>query len=288
MMQLPGGLMVNGERRRDFEFREMTGELERILCEPSVPKQGYVSSHAERVTHVLSQILASIGGQSATREVVNALSVGDRQFLMRQLSVYIDDRPVWLTAACRQCAEKFDVSFRHSELPVKPAGEHYPSWEIAVSLGQVIVCVPTGNDQLAIAEIVDHQQAMRRLITRLVKRKGCKRQFEAVEPEQLTVEDIERIEAAAEAMSPEIATELSADCPNCHAQNRLTVTPYGCFERSADTLFHEVHSIAMHYHWSERDILSLPSTRRQHYLQLIDHSRGMADRRHLAHGGLHG
>lgn len=285
MMQLPGGLIVNGERRRDFQFRELTGECELMLCEQPTPAQDDVFCHAQRVTHVLCQNLASIGGQSATRETVNALSVGDRQFLMRQLAVHIDDGVVWLTAVCGQCTEKFDVSFRHSELPVKPAGEHYPSKDIEISLGKVTVSVPTGNDQLAVVEIANQQQAMWRLITRLVRRKGRRQQLQ---PEQLTTEDIEQIEITAEAMSPEIATELSASCPNCQAENRLPVTPYSCFDRSADDLLNEIHTIALYYHWSEQDILALPSARRQHYIQLIDRSRGMAERHQMIHGGLHG
>jgi len=34
-------------------------------------------------------------------------------------------------------------------------------------------------------------------------------------------------------------------------------------------LYEEIHVIAMHYHWSEAQILALPCTRRQRYLALI-------------------
>lgn len=38
---------------------------------------------------------------------------------------------------------------------------------------------------------------------------------------------------------------------------------------SADLLLTEVHALALHYHWSERDILALPRARRRRYLALL-------------------
>ena len=38
----------------------------------------------------------------------------------------------------------------------------------------------------------------------------------------------------------------------------------------------DIHVLALHYHWSEADILRLPTPRRQHYLAMLA--------RDLAHG----
>jgi hypothetical protein len=38
---------------------------------------------------------------------------------------------------------------------------------------------------------------------------------------------------------------------------------------NSERLFEEVHVLARHYHWSERDILALTATRRGRYLQLL-------------------
>ena len=37
---------------------------------------------------------------------------------------------------------------------------------------------------------------------------------------------------------------------------------------NADTLYEELHRIALHYHWSERAILRLPTSKRRRYLRL--------------------
>jgi hypothetical protein len=38
----------------------------------------------------------------------------------------------------------------------------------------------------------------------------------------------------------------------------------------SQSLFEEVHTIAFNYHWSEKDILSLTTAKRQMYVQMIE------------------
>jgi hypothetical protein len=37
-----------------------------------------------------------------------------------------------------------------------------------------------------------------------------------------------------------------------------------------DSLYEELHLIAIHYHWSERAILRLPTSKRRRYLRLLE------------------
>ena len=38
---------------------------------------------------------------------------------------------------------------------------------------------------------------------------------------------------------------------------------------SVEGLYEEVHHLAYHYHWAERDILDLPRAKRRRYLGLL-------------------
>jgi hypothetical protein len=38
---------------------------------------------------------------------------------------------------------------------------------------------------------------------------------------------------------------------------------------SAEGLYEEVHHLAFHYHWTEREILELPRTKRRRYLAIL-------------------
>ncbi len=267
-MLLPGGIRIDGELKRDFRFRPITGQLELMLGE-SVQQ---ADSHAVRVTDVLCQALEMLGGAPASAEVVRDLSVGDRQFLMARLAAHISDLPVWLTAPCTACQAPFDIAYRYADLPVKTAGEDYPRARVETRLGTLHVRVPTGADQERIAATGDDTEAIRVLLRCLVDRTQVDAAFD---PEDLDAADISVIEERIEAMAPEIATALSAQCPHCNANNTVAINLYACMARPVDELFADIHIIASHYHWSEQAILDMPRRRRQTYLRHIDASRGM-------------
>jgi len=249
-MLLPGGIVRDGERQRSFALRPVDGTLEAALAEaataPSVPRA---------VTSVLAAALAELGGEPAGEEAVRNLAVGDRQFLVRQLSVHLGHDPVWLTAACSECGESFDLEVRQADLPVKEAGESFPF----AQAGDLRLRVPTGADQEAIAGLPE-QRAMRALFER------CRIAGEG---------DAKAAEAAIEEASPEVALAVLAACPDCGTANEVAVDPYLGLPAQSEELFAEVHLLASTYHWSEAEILALPRARRRLYLRLIDRSRGV-------------
>lgn len=257
-MLLPGGIVRDGERRRHFAFRPVDGALEAALAEavaaPSMPVA---------VTAALAAALAEVGGAPATTEAVRELAVGDRQFLVRQLSAHLGRDRVWLTAACRTCGEDFDFEVPQTELPVKEAGPGYPYVEVETPGARLRLRVPTGADQEAIADLPD-EVAARTLFER------CLIAGAAAGDDELAA-----AEAAVEAAAPEVALAALAACPACGADNEIAVDPYLLLSTSPDELFVEVHRLASSYHWSEAEILALPRARRQLYLRLIDRARGL-------------
>ena len=251
-MLLPGGIVRDGARRRDFAFRPVDGALEVALAEaaaePSVPRA---------VTSVLAAALARLGGEPADVQTVRELAVGDRQFLVRQLSAHLGRDPVWLTAVCRACGESFDFQLRQAALPVKEAGDGFPFAEV----DGMRLRVPRGADQEAIADIDDDDEAIEALFARcLIEGDG----------------ELEAAAAALEAASPEVALAALATCPSCDAANEVAIDPYLGLQRHGEELFAEVHLLASTYHWSQAEILALPRERRRLYLRLIDRDRGVA------------
>lgn len=255
-MLLPGGIVRDGERRRDFAFRAVDGALEVALAEAALE-----TNVPRAVTSALAAALADVGGVPATDGVVRNLAVGDRQFLMRQLSAHIGRNLVWLTAACGACDESFDFQVSQAELPVKEAGDGFPF----AAAGRLRVRVPTGADQEAITDIADDARAFRALFAR------CRVEG----PENPADDEIAAAEAALEAASPEVTLAALVRCPACDASNQIYVDPYLGIRSTSDELFEEIHRIAASYHWGEAEILALPRARRQLYLRLIDRSRGL-------------
>ena len=266
MMQLPGGIVSDGLIKQAFTFKPVTGSLELSLSDKSMQ----AGNHSALISMVLSEALESLAGEPVELDTVKSLCVGDRQYLMRQLAVHIDDSPIWLTVKCNACSELFDFSVRHSELPVKPAGKNFPEFVMQTRQGKLKLRVPTGLDQEIIAQVEDDEQSLQQLLDSLIKPLSDKNQTN-----HYSKEIIEQVEKAIEDMSPEVVTEVLAECPYCQKNNKIPVSPYTCLERPVDNLFKEIHSLAIHYHWSEQEILSMPRSRRLTYLGLIDQSRDM-------------
>lgn len=259
---MPGGLWRHGECRRDWFFRTLTGEVELSILEAGRDRR----SVPQRVTAVLTAALAELGGAAAQPDMVRALSVADRQYLMRRLAVEVGIEESWIAARCPKCGATFDIPVHHSELPVKPAGEGYPFAAVETSLGPVRFRVPDGADQEAVAGIEDPREARRALASRCA---------EGQLAGELSDEDLDRAETALEAVAPEVVTRAQAACPDCGEAAEVHLDPYVCLGAANSGLFLDVHTLASAYHWSEREILAMPRDRRRLYLSLVDQSRGM-------------
>ena len=263
-MMLPGGLWEQGRLAREFSFKPLSGEVELALAESVAPGQ----SLPAQVTAALAASLQDLGAQRVNPRRISALSVGDRQFLMRQLAVHLGNDQLWLTAECRHCHQPFDVGLNQSSLPIKQAQGSYPFASVLTSQGHIKLRVPTGSDQQRIADVADDAEARQGLLGSCII-EGPR------DVKAFTAEDMQAMESALEAVAPEVAVQVQAHCPECGTANMLTVDPYHCLGKAGTSLFAEIHTLATHYHWSEAEILAMSQQRRQRYLALIDQARGM-------------
>ena len=82
------------------------------------------------------------------------------------------------------------------------------------------------------------------------------------------------VAAAMAALDPQAEILLELECPACGAAfgSALDTGAYLLREidQHASSLFAQVHTLALAYHWSEAEILDLPHDRRMMYLGLLD------------------
>ena len=261
-MQLPGGLVEGGQRQRHYRFWPVSGALELTLAETAE----VAASIPEAVTRMLALALKELGGKPVNEDRVAALCVADRQFLMRELDRHLGFDGGWFHADCAACTARFDFHLRYAELPVQEAGPDFPLATIEWQGRALRFRLPTGRDQEALARIPGDQAR-----SWLLQQLSC-------ESEQLgTVDEtlVNSVEAALETMAPVVVVKVQAQCPECGVSTTVNLDPYRALLRQSDDLLLQVHRIARHYHWSETEILDLPHTRRQRYLEMIDRSRGM-------------
>lgn len=261
---LPGGLPVGERLERCARFQPLTGRLERSLVEID-----HRQSRPAYVTAVLSTSLACIGSQPADTASVAALCVADRQFLMLRLGALLAGEQLWLQATCGFCDAMFDINIRRDELPVVEAGENFPTVRVNLDNDEIEIRIPNGADQEAIGAC-EENEAIRQLLHRCVL--SVNDRPPSVDfLQQLSSDTMAIIDAALDKASPAVCGELLVRCPECNREQHAKLDHYA-FPRIDDTdLLEEVHTLAMHYHWRESDILDLPTTRRRKYLGLIRH-----------------
>jgi len=266
-MRLPGGIATSAGLERSFAWQPLDGAIELAVFEALEQPAGW----SRQVTAALAAALATVGGQTATPDRVRDLAVGDRQFLLRQLGIRLHGDEHWRTETCRACAERFDLCVRHSTLPVKEAGHEFPHARVAMEKDAepIQFRVPTGRDQEALEDMPEGTDPRAFLARRLVV--GGETPGAGFDATQLSA-----IEAAIEAVAPEVTTVGQARCPHCGEETTFPIEPGSLlFRHGSEHLTEEVHRIALYYHWSESEILGLPRARRVRYLDLIDRSRGV-------------
>lgn len=264
---LPGGLAEAGVLRRDYAFRALDGALELALAEAAAG-----AAHVpQAVTCVLSQTLASLAGAAPEPARVDALCVADRQLLMGELERHLGAGPRWLVAGCSACGARFDMQIDPAALPVRPAGAGFPWLRLDWDGREQRLRVPDGSDQAWLAEqgtAAAARSAARALAQRLLASIDGRPASEA-EREALPDAWVDAVDVALDEVAPAVATQGLAACPECGHANTVAFDPYGALARGSSELLDEVHELASHYHWSEREILALPRTRRRDYLRRI-------------------
>lgn len=268
-MELLGGLLRDARLHREFSFKPVTGELERLISESG----NGGSSLSEQVTKILVSSLHSVAGLAADKDVVRALCSGDRLFLIQQLEAIIDPSPKWLTSPCQACDELIQFQLLPGTLPVKSAGNTYPKCSITLTLGDVEVRVPTGADEEWLARKARGEGDETNSINLLLKR-ILTMQSDCVAVDLLTDDDKELIDQTLDEMSPQPGHSASIECPHCKYRQVIPIDSYSWITREAHGLDEKIHMLAFHYHWSEAEILMLPRSRRQRYIKLIERNLG--------------
>jgi hypothetical protein len=271
-VELPHGLFdEDGVCHRSAVLRSVTGHEELSLA------QGQGDSRA--VSELLAGVLDRLGEYDRVDPGLAAeLTRGDRQALVLHLRADLfGDRVALLvrcpSPACRQVA---DVDLRISEI-LPGTAEPRPWLSCDTQSGPAQVREATGaDDDLVAAYAGSRAQRVALLWSRLVVLDG-----RPLAPDQWpTLPTATRhaiaLTLADGARSPDLA--FVSRCPSCRAGLEFVIDPFALLARelrsNGDRLLAEVHALAFHYHWPEREILDLPRSRRWRYLELIGRELG--------------
>lgn len=266
---LPNGFAADGAHSREATLRGLTAEEELTLVEECDALPAAVWT-----TEVLARCVTRLGSLAKPdRSALRALTVGDRDALLLHLHEISFGEAIRCEARCpaQECIEKLELTLPVKDLllPAYPhaAREHELRFtDESGTWAQVCFRLPTGEDHEAAAAIAhtDLALAVSTLLQRCVL---------SVEPAALTDAVVNALSERMAELDPQAELLLNAKCPACgHAfRARFDIATFlrQRLEEHTQALYRDVHLLAFHYHWSERDIVAMSSRARQRYLRLL-------------------
>lgn len=273
---VPGGVWLDAEQTaplRDLVLRAVGGEDEIFLLdtEAALP--------SERATALLARCLIGDARDADAETIARSLTVGDREALLLHLRRITLGETLDCVLQCpaEECDERMEIELRVSDLLVPPYDDTRRAYDLTLdadgSHHEICFRIPTATDldQAGAIARSDPDRGALVLLQRGVLR--ASRDGEAVSADALS--PVVRSEIAAAMGDRDAQAELDLDltCPTCRRAFSVVFDTATFFLQELDEraarLLSEVHTLAWHYHWSERDILRMPARRRAYYLDLV-------------------
>ena len=189
------------------------------------------------------------------------LALGTRDRLLMRLRALLFGEALTARQRCGGCGEDFEIDLTAHQvglaprpddelLPEAPAGSlRYRRREFEVRA----VCV---GDMIAAEAAQGVDAALELLAARTAP--------------QAPPAARRRLAEALEALDPAADTSIEAACPHCGAAQELRLDPAAFvweeLAARAPRILRDVAELARIYHWSEREILAMPASRRAFYL----------------------
>jgi hypothetical protein len=285
---LPGGYWdAEGILHREFELSILTGRDEELLAQTKYPES------ASLVTALLSRAVRRLGAISpVSRDVARELLVADRQYLLLKLrqATFGDVVQANLFCPWADCGRPASIKFKIDDLPVDEAAERAPFYAMTLSAEaaggegddpgnelrrEVRFRLPNGADQEALSPLLAGNEAgaLSMLLARAIQSVGTLSPPSVEDAAALSSMARAEIEAEMERVAPKVELNIETTCPEC---GRGFLVPFdlqrfffGELRTNADLLYRQVHYLAYHYHWGESEIMTMPGTKRQRYVELL-------------------
>jgi hypothetical protein len=240
------------------------------------------------VTAILSRCVQRIGGiREIDAGVARRLLVADRQFILLKLREVTFGEQVHGSVPCPWpgCGRRVAVTFSTSDVPVTAASDKGPVYTLVLSPEAmpeaedtertVTFRLPTGADQELLAELLDENEAaaLTGLLTHCLLRVGPDERIDEACVSRLSPLARLEIERRMERLAPGLDLVMEAVCAHCGREFAASLDLqrffFGELRVTADLLSREVHYLAYHYHWSEREIMEMPRDRRSRYIAVL-------------------
>lgn len=280
LCQIPGGYIDHsGAAYRDVELAPLTGSDEELIAARYATRPGPTLT-----SELLARRIQRIGLiDDITPGLTRALLVADRQYLLIKLFEASFGPTVSAVVHCPApgCGQVFDLDFQLSELPctIAPVARQWHTVELAGSSEDAAASwtlalrLPNGSDQEALAHLVGaaEVEVRKKLLARCIDPQ-CRTLIADLD-QWLTPERCRVLQTFIGAHAPRMDLTMEGLCPLCATPFISPFDPEAFFFETVQAqcrrLRQEVHFLAYHYHWSEREILAMDREKRQSYITIL-------------------
>jgi hypothetical protein len=261
---IPRGVFdsAKGEWIRKATVRSLRGDDELLIAE--LPSSMPLHS---RVLTILERLIEFEGANAV--DVLKKLSLGDRAWLLLLIRELLIGRQISCTADCPKCGKAMSLDISTDAIRSAAHPDPKVEYELEVLGFRLYLRPLTAEDQ----DVIVAQASQTNSLTQDLARK-CILRSEPSLPENLPESLVEAVGKQLEEIDPISDVHFSLLCPECgHTfSSSLPIEEYVLRELAvhAHQLEREVHWLAFHYHWSEREILSLSAVKRRRYVELVN------------------
>lgn len=231
---------------------------------------GWAKTPAERALDLLTVVCPE-----TSRDRLTALSIGQRDAMLLHLRERLCGSVLAAVVVCPDCNQRLELTFDMQQLRSVP---QEPEAEVEVNVdGYDLRFRPVNTgDAAALAGqssvLQEDPEYGRNLLLQrcLLSANHC---GVAIEPERIPSEVVEMVTQRMAEADPMAEIQMAMACPSCtrrwSATLDITSFLWTEIEVWAWRLLNDIHTLALAYGWSERDILSMSATRRQLYLRMV-------------------
>jgi hypothetical protein len=282
---LPGGYVdTSGIIHREAEISPLSGTDEELLA------NHHKNESASLLTLILSRCVKRIGNISPVSEqITRQLLIADRQYLLLKLREITFGEQINANLFCPwpDCGKRISAEFSTLEIPVKVSDHKGPVFNMDLTPEAVYINddgekfkeigfrLPNGEDQEIVSPLVSENEAkaLSQLLGRCIKKIGpienpCQEVVDKLSP--LARMEIEK---KMDAVGPKVDLSMETSCPEC---GRDFIVPFdlqdfifGELRTDLDLLYREIHYLAYHYHWGEREIMEMSWEKRRRYIEVL-------------------
>jgi hypothetical protein len=268
---------TTGKWIRRAAVRRLTGHDEQALAElpADTPVHSRVIALLERMVSFEDDADGDDVSAAATdaASVLKKLSLGDRALLLLTARKLIIGDNLSCTTSCPSCemAMSLDISVEAIIMRAEDRELSMENYELKASgFSSLRVRPLTAEDQDML--VIKKGSGPDALAQELAK--ACIVRSESALPEILPESLLEAISSRLDEIDPLSNINLRLLCPEC-GHGFLASLPVedfvlGELGMTGGQLEREVHWLAFNYHWTEDQILSLPSAKRKRYVELVN------------------